>query len=76
VVQYLLDHGADVNIRDNRGTSALYWASSNGYDAIVQLLIQHHSEVVVVDDRGWSAKDQASSHHYDNIVHMLEDAGA
>ena len=76
IVQYLLDHGADVNVRDNRGTSALYWATSNGHHDIVQLLIQNHSDVDVIDDRGWSAKDQASSHHYDDILHLLEEAGA
>ncbi|MDZ7756144.1 ankyrin repeat domain-containing protein [Rhodohalobacter sp.] len=76
IVALLLRHGAEADLRDNRGTSPLYWASANGYYGIVQLLIEHHSDVDVHDDRGWSAKDQAITHRHQSVVELLDAAGA
>jgi ankyrin repeat protein len=36
VVEYLLDLGANVNIRDSSGHSAIYYASKEGYISIVK----------------------------------------
>ena len=38
-VQILLDHGADVNVQDKQGISALRYASANARPKIVQLLL-------------------------------------
>ena len=47
-VKYFLDLGIDVNIRDERGSSALHYASQRGQDDVVEelylfenLTIQH-----------------------------------
>jgi hypothetical protein len=40
IVALLVEHGADVNLRDSSGHTALYWARAKGYDDISQLLIQ------------------------------------
>ena len=38
LVKLLLTAGADVNIKNNDGDTALIWASYNGYTEIVKLL--------------------------------------
>ena len=48
IVSYLMENGADINRRDNRGMNALYWASSNGHREIVEALISHKSDVDVL----------------------------
>lgn len=40
IVQYLLNHGADVNYEDENGDSALTIAKSFGHDEIVNILKQ------------------------------------
>ena len=40
----LLDRGADVNIRDNDGRTALYWACRNGLTEVAKVLILHGAE--------------------------------
>jgi ankyrin repeat protein len=38
IAQLLVDHGADVNVRDGKGDTALKIATRNGYTRIVDLL--------------------------------------
>jgi ankyrin repeat protein len=40
-VESLLRFGADPNVEDSANRTALYYASMNGYEAIVQLLLSH-----------------------------------
>ena len=44
----LLEKGADVNAEDDRGRSALHWASENGRDAVVELLLEKGADVDVL----------------------------
>jgi hypothetical protein len=37
-VKLLLDRGADINVRDNEGKTALVWAREKGHPEIVQLI--------------------------------------
>jgi ankyrin repeat protein len=39
IVRLLLDHGADVNVRDNDSTTPLYCALQEGHLEVVQLLL-------------------------------------
>ena len=43
VVRNLFKEGADVNVQDGDGGTALYWASSEGHLDIVLELLNHHS---------------------------------
>jgi hypothetical protein len=40
IVALLIEHGADVNLRDSSGHTALYWARAKGNEDISQLLVQ------------------------------------
>jgi len=41
MVELLLDAGADVNARDEEGSTALMCACEHGYTNIIQLLLSH-----------------------------------
>jgi ankyrin repeat protein len=45
-MQLLLEHGADVNVRDDEGNTPSEFASLKGYQEIVELLSAHGAESV------------------------------
>jgi ankyrin repeat protein len=46
-MKVLLDHGAEVNPKENlRGTTALMWAADQGHATAIQLLLQHGADMV------------------------------
>lgn len=49
VIKLLIDKGANVNIEDRNGKTALFWACQNGYLDIVNLLIDKGANVNVRD---------------------------
>ncbi|KAG6915930.1 hypothetical protein DXG01_009224 [Tephrocybe rancida] len=40
MVQLLTENGAPINVRDQWGQTALYWASTNGHEGVVQVLLR------------------------------------
>jgi len=40
-VEWLLEHGADINAEDQRGRTALEWARANGHPKVVEVLQRH-----------------------------------
>lgn len=50
----LLEHRADVNLRDDAGRSALSLACERGHLEAVQLLVQYGADPDAADARGWS----------------------
>jgi ankyrin repeat protein len=68
----LLNHNAEVNVKDNRGMTALMYASLGGHSAVIELLI---SDVDSQDDDGNSALMKScdqSEVHYKTIKLLLE----
>jgi ankyrin repeat protein len=55
----LLDAGADVNAKDNRGQTALHGAASKGYTDLVQLLAARGADLRAADSNGATALDAA-----------------
>ncbi len=45
IIKYLIEHGCDVNARDNVGDTALHYAVLKGYYSIMQLLIHYGADV-------------------------------
>jgi hypothetical protein len=52
--QLLIDHGADVNAKSIRGSSALSVAAQKGHLSCVKLLVQNGADVHCQSDDGWT----------------------
>lgn len=81
-VRALIDAGADVNVRNHKGQSALHCAAKAGFADIVALLLDHGADVDAQDRQGETplasalrstVKDKARLR---GVVRLLVDAGA
>ena len=61
VVQFLLNHGADVNSQQDNHSTPLHWAAYLGDVNIVRVLLEHNADVNSKDDSGWTLHDAAES---------------
>ncbi len=81
-VRALIDQGADVNVRNHRGQTALHCAAKAGFTDIVALLLAHGAEVDAADAAGETPLATAIRSTVRNregvreSVRMLMDAGA
>jgi serine/threonine-protein phosphatase 6 regulatory ankyrin repeat subunit B len=75
-VKRLIEKGADVNARNNGGSTALMRASYRGRQDIVQLLIEAGADVNVQDNEGWTALMFASGMGHTEVAQVLIEAGA
>lgn len=72
-VKALLEKGADVNAKNNDGTTALIQASEYGYSDIVKMLLAKGADVNAIDEFGRMALFVASMQgHYDIVKALLE----
>lgn len=62
VVQYIIDHGGDVNAVDNAVQTALHWAAVRGAIAAADVLLQNGARVEVVDLNGYRAVHVAAQY--------------
>jgi len=87
VVRLLLEHGADVESRDDIGETALYYpgkdcGSRKGpnvpqkLENIVRLLLQHGADVNARDDDGWTPLHMAAHCGRMEVVRVLLEHGA
>jgi uncharacterized protein len=74
-VRYLLDQGANVNARDERGRSALTEAAFNGNASVIKELILRGAEMNVPTDEG-TALDIATKTNHAEAVDLLKHYGA
>lgn len=75
-VQWLIEHGADVNVVDKDGWSLLKKAAWRGQTSIAKLLINAGAKTDVVDNGGWTALMAAEREGHKEIVALLKKAGA
>jgi len=75
-VKTLLDKGADVNVRDADGNTALDWAAGEGQLEIVKILLDKGADVNVKGMLGFTPLMAATTHGHTEIVKILLDRGA
>ena len=78
VVQYLVDHGADVKQTcPPMNWNALHWACSRGANVeVVQVLLDNGSDLCAVDAQGQQPLAMAAHRGYTKIVRLLLRRGA
>ena len=74
IVKVLLDAGANTNIKDKEGTTALMNASYYGYTEIVETLLSAGADVNAVDKDGYTARDYATM-KFNTITRLIDSAG-
>lgn len=73
IVQWLLDHGADVNLQNIDGQTALVHAILKNHEYIVRLLLQHGADINIQDDQGTTPCIAAAFKGNKNVVQSLLD---
>jgi len=73
-LNYLIGHGANVNISDKDGITPLIYASMYGNLTIVGSLLKAGADPDKVDNSGRKAEDYASEGGFDKLVKMLQHA--
>jgi serine/threonine-protein phosphatase 6 regulatory ankyrin repeat subunit B len=76
IVELLLDRGANIHEKNNKGINALMCASSEGHKDIVELLLDRGANIHEKNNNGINALIYASSKGHKDIVELLLDRGA
>ena len=76
VARLLLEHGADVNTRDDEGTTPLYAAAKNGRVQVVHVLLEQGANVGAEDNQGKTPLHGAAEYGTVEVVRMLLEHGA
>jgi len=72
--ELLLDHGANVNIKDTRGYSSLYCALVSGNTNAIAMLLQHGANPRLKDDYGKTVLQYAEETKDQGIIQVFSDA--
>jgi ankyrin repeat protein len=84
-LKYLIDeHGADVNLRDSWGYTALHYAASRGDNEMIRYLVEQGADVGAITRLGQSTADMARGGRagfftrlaYPETVELLESLGS
>ena len=75
IIRLLLDRGADPNIQNNFGHTALIKASTGGYNQknIVELLLRRGADPNIINHDGYTALMIAERHGRDDIARLIRD---
>ena len=76
IVQYLVEKGTNINIKNMECWTALMWASKEGYLDIVKYLAYKGADIDIKNNDGDTALIVASKERCLNIVKHLVDKGA
>lgn len=74
MAQVLIDNGADVNLADQEGNTALMFAVEKGLASSVRTLLQAHAHVGMRNKKGRTALDIARSSGRAAILKLLSGA--
>jgi ankyrin repeat protein len=76
VVEWLLRHGTDVNVRGEGNRTPLNLACMYGHKQVVEFLIAHGADVDARIDVGWTPLHEAVWHsNYDSVLLILQAGG-
>ena len=75
-VTLLLDRGADINVKDNDGRTALITAASGGMTDVVRVLLQRGADMDVEDHLGRTAGMYAATANREEIAALFKEARA
>ena len=53
MIELLIEHGADVNVADEHGKTALIVAAENSNKEMLELLIKHGANINTADESGY-----------------------
>jgi ankyrin repeat protein len=73
IATYLIDKGADVNVKDGFKMTCLMWAANNGNVELVKLLLKKGADKNATDDQGMTALKAAKDKGHNEIVRLLEE---
>jgi ankyrin repeat protein len=68
IVNLLLKHGADINIRGNYGQTALIKATIRNKTNTVRLLLRNGADKNIIDSRGYKALNYANSANIESLL--------
>jgi uncharacterized protein len=81
VAKFLLEHGAKVNARTQKGyrsiekgSTTLVIASYYGRDGIVRLLLKHGADKSIANEKGMTALEIAEKYNMTSVIDLLENA--
>jgi hypothetical protein len=73
MAEFLLAHGADVNVRTNLGETPLHYAARYGHMDLVELLLSYKAEINAKNRNGRTPLDEGRNHM--NIAELLRKHG-
>ena len=76
IVERLVEEGADLNVKDETGKTAVIAAADEGWLGITEYLLEHGANVNAKDNDGDTALDIAKFQEHDDIVKVLLRFGA
>jgi ankyrin repeat protein len=71
IIRLLIEHGAKVNIQDNKGQTPLHYANRYNLPHSVEILIQNGADVNTQDNEGQTPLHYATSYNQDHSVEIL-----
>jgi len=72
----MIKHGAEVDIRSDKGWTPLIWASIKGRTKAVDFLLDQGANIDICNDDGWNALTGAFFKRRTEIVALLQEKGA